>query len=183
MASVNKVILIGNLGKDPEIRTTPQGTTLARFSLATTTAWKDASGAKQERTEWHTVAIFSEGLIGVAVRAGRGETEAEIEVFGDGPLFVETADLLQRIAAEHRRRKGKQQPAAAHAPLPGRNRFRSRCVFEQADARTDTGELRVGLEHRGALPHQRPERGARGGARRAGHPLPRAGRGALLPAS
>src|SRR6476646_10106645 len=55
MASVNKVILIGNLGKDPEIRTTPQGTTLARFSVATTTAWKDASGAKQERTEWHDI--------------------------------------------------------------------------------------------------------------------------------
>ncbi len=58
MASVNKVILIGNLGKDPEIRTTPQGTSLARFSLATTTAWKDASGAKQERTEWHDIVAW-----------------------------------------------------------------------------------------------------------------------------
>lgn len=58
MASVNKVILIGNLGKDPEIRTTPQGTSLARFSLATTTTWKDASGAKQERTEWHDIVAW-----------------------------------------------------------------------------------------------------------------------------
>ena len=58
MASVNKVILIGNLGKDPEVRTTPQGTTLARFSVATSTTWKDASGAKQERTEWHDVVAW-----------------------------------------------------------------------------------------------------------------------------
>src|SRR2546425_4206594 len=58
MASVNKVILIGNLGKDPEIRTTPQGTSLARFSVATTTTWKDASGAKQERTEWHDIVAW-----------------------------------------------------------------------------------------------------------------------------
>ncbi|HEY3202651.1 MAG TPA: single-stranded DNA-binding protein [Thermoanaerobaculia bacterium] len=58
MASVNKVILIGNLGKDPEIRTTPQGTSLARFSLATTSTWKDASGARQERTEWHDIVAW-----------------------------------------------------------------------------------------------------------------------------
>ena len=58
MASVNKVILIGNLGRDPEMRTTPQGTTLARFSVATSTTWKDASGAKQERTEWHDVVAW-----------------------------------------------------------------------------------------------------------------------------
>ncbi len=58
MASVNKVILIGNLGKDPEIRTTPQGTSLARFSVATTTNWKDSSGARQERTEWHDVVAW-----------------------------------------------------------------------------------------------------------------------------
>jgi len=58
MASVNKVILIGNLGRDPEIRTTPQGTALARFSVATSTSWKDNSGAKQERTEWHDVVAW-----------------------------------------------------------------------------------------------------------------------------
>ena len=58
MASVNKVILIGNLGKDPEIRTTPQGSSLARFSVATTTNWKDASGARQEKTEWHDVVAW-----------------------------------------------------------------------------------------------------------------------------
>ena len=58
MASVNKVILIGNLGKDPEIRTTPQGTSLARFSVATTTNWKDSSGARQEQTEWHDVVAW-----------------------------------------------------------------------------------------------------------------------------
>ena len=58
MGSVNKVILIGNLGKDPELRTTPQGTSLARFSVATKSVWKDSSGAKQERTEWHDVVAW-----------------------------------------------------------------------------------------------------------------------------
>jgi single-strand DNA-binding protein len=58
MGSVNKVILIGNLGKDPELRTTPQGTSLARFSIATTTVWKDSSGAKKEKTEWHDVVAW-----------------------------------------------------------------------------------------------------------------------------
>src|SRR5262245_51811163 len=58
MGSVNKVILIGNLGKDPDVRTTPQGTPLARFSVATKTVWKDSSGAKQERTEWHDVVAW-----------------------------------------------------------------------------------------------------------------------------
>ena len=58
MGSVNKVILIGNLGKDPELRTTPQGTSHARFSVATKSVWKDSSGAKQERTEWHDVVAW-----------------------------------------------------------------------------------------------------------------------------
>jgi single-strand DNA-binding protein len=58
MGSVNKVILVGNLGRDPELRTTPQGTPLARFSVATTTTWKDSSGARQERTEWHDVVAW-----------------------------------------------------------------------------------------------------------------------------
>ena len=55
MASVNKAILIGNLGRDPEMRYLPSGEAVATFSIATTETWKDKSGAKQERTDWHRV--------------------------------------------------------------------------------------------------------------------------------
>lgn len=55
MASVNKVTLIGNLGRDPEMRYLPSGEAVASFSVATTEQWKDKSGAKQERTDWHRV--------------------------------------------------------------------------------------------------------------------------------
>src|SRR5436190_629129 len=58
MASVNKVILIGNLGKDPETRYLPSGDAVTNISLATTDQWKDKSGEKQEHTEWHRVAFF-----------------------------------------------------------------------------------------------------------------------------
>ena len=58
MASVNKVILIGNLGRDPEIRYMPSGDALATLSVATTDSWKDKSGEKQEKTEWHRVSMF-----------------------------------------------------------------------------------------------------------------------------
>jgi single-strand DNA-binding protein len=58
MASVNKVVLIGNLGKDPEIRYMQSGEPIANFSLATSEQWTDKSGQKQERTEWHKVEVF-----------------------------------------------------------------------------------------------------------------------------
>ena len=58
MASVNKAILIGNLGKDPEVRYMPSGEAIANITLATTDTWKDKSGEKQERTEWHRVSFF-----------------------------------------------------------------------------------------------------------------------------
>ena len=58
MASVNKVILVGNLGKDPEVRFTPSGRAVAKFSLATSEAWSDQAGKKQERTEWHNVVVW-----------------------------------------------------------------------------------------------------------------------------
>ncbi len=58
MASVNKVILIGNLGRDPEVRYMPSGDAVANISIATTETWKDKSGEKQEKTEWHRVAMF-----------------------------------------------------------------------------------------------------------------------------
>jgi single-strand DNA-binding protein len=56
--SVNKVILLGNLGKDPEIRYTQSGEPIANFSLATNEKWTDKSGERQERTEWHRVEVF-----------------------------------------------------------------------------------------------------------------------------
>jgi len=58
MASVNKAILIGNLGRDPEIRYTQSGDPIANFSLATSERWTSKSGEKQERTEWHRVEVF-----------------------------------------------------------------------------------------------------------------------------
>jgi len=58
MASVNKVIVLGNLGKDPELRHLPNGDAVCNFSLATTESWKDKDGNKQDKTEWHNVVIF-----------------------------------------------------------------------------------------------------------------------------
>jgi single-strand DNA-binding protein len=58
MASVNKVILIGNLGRDPEVRYMPSGDAVANFSVATTEKWKDKNGEMQEQTEWHRVSFF-----------------------------------------------------------------------------------------------------------------------------
>ena len=58
MASVNKVILIGNLGRDPETRYMPDGGAITNISVATTDVWKDKQGEKQEKTEWHRVAFF-----------------------------------------------------------------------------------------------------------------------------
>jgi len=58
MASVNKVILVGRLGKDPEIRSTPSGTSVAKFSIATDDRYTDKSGEKQERTEWHNITAW-----------------------------------------------------------------------------------------------------------------------------
>ena len=58
MGSVNKVILVGNLGRDAELRYTPGGTPIARFSIATTEVWNDKGGQRQERTEWHNVDVW-----------------------------------------------------------------------------------------------------------------------------
>ncbi len=58
MASVNKVILVGNLGRDPEVRFMPNGEAVCNFSIATTENWKDKSGVKQEKTEWHNIVMY-----------------------------------------------------------------------------------------------------------------------------
>ena len=65
--SVNKVILVGNLGRDPEIRSMPNGDRIANFSLATSETWRDkSSGERKEKTEWHQVVIFNDNLVKVA---------------------------------------------------------------------------------------------------------------------
>jgi len=58
MPSVNKVILLGNLGRDPELRFLPNGDAVCNFSIATTDSWKDKAGEKQEKTEWHNIVMY-----------------------------------------------------------------------------------------------------------------------------
>jgi single-strand DNA-binding protein len=66
MAGVNKVILVGNLGADPEARSMPSGDEVVNLRVATSETWKDRDGNRQERTEWHRVAIFNQNLAKVA---------------------------------------------------------------------------------------------------------------------
>jgi single-strand DNA-binding protein len=78
--SVNKVILVGNLGKDPEVRTTQDGTKIVNLTLATSETWNDrASGERKERTEWHRVVIFNERLVDVAERFLRKGSKIYVE--------------------------------------------------------------------------------------------------------
>ncbi len=78
--SVNKVILIGNLGADPEIRSFQNGGRVANLRIATSESWKDKNtGERREKTEWHSVAIFSDGLIGVVERYLKKGSKVYIE--------------------------------------------------------------------------------------------------------
>lgn len=78
--SVNKVILIGNLGRDPEVRTFQNGGKVCNLRIATSETWKDRNtGERRERTEWHTVAIFSEGLVRVAEQYLRKGSKVYLE--------------------------------------------------------------------------------------------------------
>ena len=78
--SVNKVILIGNLGRDPEVRTFQNGGKVCNLRIATSETWKDRNtGERRERTEWHSVAIFNEGLVRVAEQFLRKGSKVYIE--------------------------------------------------------------------------------------------------------
>jgi single-strand DNA-binding protein len=82
--SINRAILLGNVGKDPEIRTTPNGDRIATFSLATSETWKDkATGERKEATEWHTIVVFNQALIGLiesyVKKGGRVHVEGSIK--------------------------------------------------------------------------------------------------------
>jgi single-strand DNA-binding protein len=78
--SVNKVILVGNLGKDPEVRSTQSGSKIVNFTLATSDTWNDkASGERKERTEWHRVVIFNDRLADIAERYLRKGRKVYVE--------------------------------------------------------------------------------------------------------
>ena len=81
--SMNKVILIGNLGRDPEVRTTQAGSKIVSFTLATSETWNDrASGERKERTEWHRVVVFNEAIADIAERF----LTKGVKVFVEGQL-------------------------------------------------------------------------------------------------
>ncbi|MDR3224580.1 MAG: single-stranded DNA-binding protein [Holosporales bacterium] len=78
--TLNKVILIGNLGKDPEIRFLPDGSKVASFSLATGETWKDKmSGERKEKTEWHRISVFNEKLVDVLEKYVRKGSKIYLE--------------------------------------------------------------------------------------------------------
>lgn len=107
--SVNKVILIGNLGRDPEVRSTQDGSRIANLSLATTDTWRDrASGERRERTEWHRVVIFNDKLVDVVekyLRKGskiylEGQLQTRKWTDNSGQERYTTEVVLQRYRGE-----------------------------------------------------------------------------------
>lgn len=77
---INKVIIVGNLGKDPEVRTFNNGGKVCNFSVATSESWKDRqTGEKKEKTEWHNISIYNEGLAGVAEKYLRKGSKVYLE--------------------------------------------------------------------------------------------------------
>lgn len=108
MAGLNKVILIGNLGDDPEVRSLNNGGEVVNFRLATSETWKDKDGAKQERTEWHRVVIFNDNLAKVAksyLRKGskvylEGQLQTRKWADQSGADRYSTEVVLQRFRGE-----------------------------------------------------------------------------------
>ena len=107
--SVNKVILIGNLGRDPEVRHTQGGDKIVNFSIATSESWKDKStGERREKTEWHRVVIFNEHLAEIAEQYLRKGSKVYVEgalqtrkwTGNDGVEKYSTEVVLQRYRGE-----------------------------------------------------------------------------------
>jgi single-strand DNA-binding protein len=107
--SINKVILVGNLGRDPEIRSTNDGTRIANLALATSESWRDRnSGERKERTEWHRVVIFNERLVEIAEKYLRKGSKIYVEgalqtrkwTDNQGQERYSTEVVLQRFRGE-----------------------------------------------------------------------------------
>ena len=124
MASVNKVILIGNLGRDPELKYTPGGNAVCNFTLATNEQWTDKAGAKQERTEWHRVVVWGKQaeVCGQYLKKGRqayveGSLTTREWNDKDGNKRTTTEVKAQRVQMLGRQGEGGGRPDADGTPL------------------------------------------------------------------
>jgi len=139
--SVNKVILVGNLGRDPEVRRLTSGDPVVNLSIATSESWRDkASGERKERTEWHRVVIFNENLAKIAeqyLRKGakvyiEGQIQTRKYTDKDGAEKYSTEIVLQKYRGELTMLDGRgdsdrsERPAMAGASEGGRS-------FERAE--------------------------------------------------
>ena len=115
MASVNKVILVGNVGRDPEIRYTQGGDPIANFSIATNEAWTDKSGQKQEHTEWHNVEVFGKTAQVVRDYVSKGR-----QVYVEGSIRYERVEGQGRQQAQERARPRQRAQLAPGAPRRAR---------------------------------------------------------------
>ena len=128
MASVNKVILLGNLGRDPEVRFTQGGTPVANFTMATTDRWSDPSGEKKEKTEWHRIVVWGKQaeIAGEYLRKGRPvfiegslQTREWTDREGNKRYTTEVrAQRLQLLGRPDDRGAAAGGPAADEAPEP-----------------------------------------------------------------
>lgn len=124
MASVNKVILIGNLGRDPEVRYTPNGSAVCNISLATTRNWKNRdSGERQEETEWHRVVFYDRlaEIAGEYLKKGKpvyveGRLKTRKWQGQDGKDNYTTEIIAEQVQLLSGRDGGEQQPRRAEAP-------------------------------------------------------------------
>lgn len=128
MASVNKTIIVGNLGKDPEIRYSPDGKAIASISVATTETWRDKqSGEKQERTEWHRITMFGK----LAEIAGEYLKKGS-QVYIEGSLRTEKYKDKEtgqdrsttKIIANEMQMLGGRSQSGQQAPKPAPSRAR-----------------------------------------------------------
>lgn len=125
MASVNKTILIGNLGRDPEVRYTPSGTAVCNITIATTRNWKSKDGEKQEETEWHRVVFYDKlaEIAGEYLKKGRpvyieGRLKTRKWQDKDGKDQYTTEVIAEQMQMLGGREDGERQERAAPAQRP-----------------------------------------------------------------
>jgi single-strand DNA-binding protein len=142
MASVNKVILVGNLGRDPEVRYMPNGEAVCNFSIATTDSWKDKSGAKQEKTEWHSIVMYRKlaEIAGEYLKKGapvyvegrlqtrkwqtkEGDDRYTTEIIADSMQMLGSKDGGSSNDSTHHDQSASHQQAPAKAAPAGGNGF------------------------------------------------------------